>query len=144
MASFARDPSSPRRGWVLPLLDAVALVAFTVVGVANHDGGLRADALARVGGPLLVAWFAAARVVGAYRVPGVRTLVLAWLLAVPAGAAGRTLIAGGPWGRGFVVFLGVALGFTLLFLLVGRGLARAFGLADAAATTARAAADGEA
>lgn len=128
VASFARDRSAAPRAWVLPALDGVALVAFTVVGVATHDHGLPLGALARVGVPMLLAWFAAAWLVGAYRAPGARTLVLAWGLAVPVAVLVRTLVAAGPWGGELVVFLGVTLAFTLLFLLLVRGAARAFGL----------------
>lgn len=127
MASFARDRSAARP-WVLPALDAVALVAFTVVGVANHDHGLPPDAIARVGAPMLAGWFVAAWVVGTYRTPGIRTMLIAWAIAVPVAVLVRTLIAGGPWGGEFFVFLGVALAFTLLFLMLGRGVARAFHL----------------
>lgn len=123
----SRGTDAPR-AWALPAFDGAALVAFTVVGVANHDGGLPLDALARVGAPMLVAWFAAAWAVGAYRAPGLRTLVVAWALAVPVAVAVRTIVAGGPWGGQFFVFLGVALAVTLLCLLLGRSLARAFGL----------------
>jgi hypothetical protein len=125
--STAARPRANRR-WILPGLDAVALLAFTLVGVANHDHGLPADALARVGGPLLVAWFVATWVVGTYRSPGIRSLLLAWVIAVPVAGVVRTLIAGGPWGGELLVFLAVAMAFTLLFLLLGRGLALALRL----------------
>jgi hypothetical protein len=133
MASIAGDRPARRRTWVAPVLDAGALLAFTLVGVANHDHGLPADALGRVGGPLLAAWFAAAWVVGTYRRPGLRTLLIAWAFAVPVAVLVRTLVAGGPWGADLLVFLGVALAFTLLFLLLGRGLMRALCLGDPAA-----------
>jgi DUF3054 family protein len=132
MARATTDRADRRGVVALAALDGLALVAFTVVGVANHDHGLPADALARVGLPLLVAWFLTAWAVGTYRRPGLRTMVLAWAIAVPVGALVRTAIAGGPWGGEFLVFLGVALAFTLLFLLLGRGLARAFGLGEPA------------
>ncbi len=112
------------RGRILPVADAAALIAFTVVGVANHDGGVPADALARVGVPLLVCWFAAAAVVGTYRSPGPRTLLLAWATSVPVAALVRTVVAGGPWSADLLAFLGVAMAFTLLFLLAGRAAAR--------------------
>ncbi len=123
------------RATLLAALDAAALAGFTLAGVANHDGGLPIGALARVGIPLLVSWFLAAALVGTYRRPGIATLLLTWELAVPVAAVVRTTIAGGPWGGEFLVFLGVAMAFTLLFLLVGRGLAltlRPRGAADEA------------
>jgi DUF3054 family protein len=123
MSSSVTAGSRTRRVWVLPVLDALALIAFTVVGVENHDHGLPADALGRVGVPLLASWFSASWAVGTYRRPSVRTLLLAWVLAVPVAGVVRTLIAGGPWGGELLVFLAVAMAFTLLFLLLGRGLA---------------------
>lgn len=111
-----------RRRLVLPLLDALALVAFTVVGVANHDGGLPLGPLVRVGLPLLAAWFVVAALVGAYRRPGLPSLLLTWALSVPVAVVARTVIAGRAWDEEVLVFLGVALAFTLLFLLLGRGL----------------------
>jgi hypothetical protein len=98
----------------------------SVVGVVSHDRALPLDALARVGVPLLCAWFAAARVAGTYRAPGTRTLVTAWALAVPVAVLARGVLARGPWDAQLLVFLGVALAFTFLFLVVGRGAARAF------------------
>jgi Protein of unknown function (DUF3054) len=125
MSSSTAASSATRRRWMLPALDAVALTAFTLVGVGNHDHGLPADALARVGGPLLLAWFVAAWAFGTYRRPGLRTLLLAWVTAVPVAGVVRTAIAGGPWGGELGVFLAVAMAFTLLFLLLGRGVALA-------------------
>jgi DUF3054 family protein len=125
MSSLSASPSGTRRAGVLAAIDAIALIGFTLVGVSNHDRGLPLDALARVGGPLLLAWFVAAAVFGTYRRPSVRTLLLAWAAAVPVAGVVRTVIAGGPWGRELAVFLAVAMAFTLLFLLLGRGAARA-------------------
>jgi hypothetical protein len=112
------------RRWILPAIDAAALVAFTLLGVASHDHGRPLDALARVGVPLLCAWFAAAWAVGTYRAHGVATLLAAWAVSVPIAVVVRTVVAGRPWDAEVLVFLGVALAFTLLFLVVGRGVAR--------------------
>jgi len=48
------------------------------------------------------------------------TLLVAWVIAVPLGIVARSLIRGGPWGRGLLIFGGIAMGFTLLFLIGGR------------------------
>jgi hypothetical protein len=105
----------------LRAVDLAALAAFVVVGVMTHDHGLPVASIARVGLPLAVAWMLATALVGTYRRLDVRTLLTAWALAVPPAVAIRTAIVGGPWGERFLSFLGVALAFTLLFLLVGRG-----------------------
>ena len=128
MTSSTDAQATTSHGSALPAFDALALVAFTVVGVANHDHGLPADAVARVGGPLLFAWFVAAWAFGTYRRPGIRTLLLAWVTSVPVAGVVRTLIADGPWGGELAVFLTVAMAFTLLFLLLARGAARALRL----------------
>ena len=111
-----------RRVLALRVVDLAALGAFVVTGVSTHDHGLPLAALARIGVPLVVAWVLAAAIVGTYRTCSVRTLIAAWALAVPPAVAIRTAVAGGPWGGDFVVFLGVALVFTLLFLLLGRAV----------------------
>jgi hypothetical protein len=103
-------------------VDAAALAAFVVVGVIQHDEGLALAGLLRTAVPLLVAWFAVALVVGTYRRPGWATLALTWAIAVPLGLVTRSVIRGGPWGRGLLIFGGVAMAFTLLFLAAGRSL----------------------
>jgi hypothetical protein len=102
------------------VVDAVALVAFVMVGVVRHDEGLALVAFARTGLPLLAAWFLVALPVGTYRRPGWLTLLTTWVLAVPAGLILRSLVRGGPWGHGLLVFGGVAMAFTALFLIAGR------------------------
>lgn len=101
-------------------VDATALAAFVVVGVVQHDEGLAVAGLVRTGVPLLVAWFVVALVAGTYRRTGWLTLLLTWVIAVPLGLVARSVIRGGPWGRGLLVFGGIAMAFTLLFLIGGR------------------------
>ncbi|HET9722411.1 MAG TPA: DUF3054 family protein [Actinomycetota bacterium] len=102
-------------------IDAVALASFVVVGVIQH-GGLALAGIARTGVPLLVAWFLVALLVGTYRRVGWGTMLVTWLIAVPLGLIGRSLIRGGPWGEGLLEFGAIAMGFTLLFVVAGRGL----------------------
>ncbi len=109
------------------VVDGVALVAFVLVGAAEHGEGLALGALVRTGLPLLAAWAVAAAVLGTYRRPGWGSLGLTWAVAVPLGLVLRSVIRGGPWGRGLLIFGGVAMGFTLLFLVVGRLLLLALG-----------------
>ena len=78
------------------------------IGVLTHDSSLTAwirDLLC-----FELAWFAF------YRLP----LVTRWLVAVTVAVAVRAAFVG----HFSVAFYGVALGFTALFLLLGRGLAR--------------------
>jgi hypothetical protein len=108
-------------------VDVVALVAFVLVGAAEHGEGLALRALARTGLPLLGAWILVASALGTYRRLGWGSLVLTWLVAVPLGLVMRSAVLGGPWGRGLLVFGGVAMAFTLLFLLAGRAALLAVG-----------------
>jgi hypothetical protein len=109
---------------LLPAADALALVLFVVVGIREHEEGTAISLFVRNALPLLGTWFVASRFTGAYRRPGMKTLVRTWALAVPAALLVRTAWVGSPTGTRILVFLGVGLVFTLLFLLAGRGLVR--------------------
>ena len=119
---------APRRSvtW-LAAVDALALVAFVVAGIRSHHEVGAVDLFLRNAIPLLSAWFAVAAVTGAYRRPGFRTLLITWAVAVPGGLVARSLWVGSPTGIRLLVFLGVGLVFTALFLSVGRSLARLAG-----------------
>ncbi|HEU4355229.1 MAG TPA: DUF3054 family protein, partial [Actinomycetota bacterium] len=78
--------------------------------------------IVRTGVPLLAAWFLVALLVGTYRRVGWVTMLVTWLVAVPLGLIGRSLIRGGPWGQGLLEFGAIAMAFTLLFLIAGRAL----------------------
>jgi hypothetical protein len=127
MAIVEDEPASSRTGKVLWKVDAFALLAFVIVGIRSHYESGAAATFLRNAVPLLVAWFGAAVVVGTYRRPSTRTLLITWVLAVPVGLVVRSLIIGSPTGSRLVTFLGVGLAFTLLFLLIGRLLARVIG-----------------
>ncbi|HLB61252.1 MAG TPA: DUF3054 domain-containing protein [Actinomycetota bacterium] len=117
-----------RAAGALVVTDTVALLAFVVVGVLDHGGTLGVGPLVRNAVPILGAWLGAAAVLGTYREGGLGRLAATWAAAVPAGVALRGLWLGRDFGTGFLVFTGVALSFTLLFLVAGRlvllGLAR--------------------
>ena len=100
-------------------VDAVALLAFVVIGVLQHRGVVL-PGLLRTGIPLLVAWFLVALLVGTYRRTGWVTMLVTWVVALPLGLLARSVIRGGPWGRGLLEFGVIAMGFTLLFLVGGR------------------------
>jgi uncharacterized membrane protein HdeD (DUF308 family) len=109
-----------RRGWVWPVADAVALVAFALVGLLSHHGTVTAGGLARDALPLLGGWFAAALAFRLYRSPSLSRLLATWACGVTVGVAIRALVLGRSFNGHEAAFLGVALAFTLLFLLVLR------------------------
>jgi hypothetical protein len=101
--------------------DAAALLVFVVVGVVNH--GATVGAFFRDLACILGGWFAAAALVRLYVRGGRWRLVATWLVGVSAGVLARAAIV-----RHLALdFWGVALGFTLLFVLVARGVRRAVG-----------------
>lgn len=108
-------------------VDAVALLAFVVIGVSQHHAAFVPGVL-RTAVPLLVAWFAVGLVLGAYRRVGWITLLVTWLVATPLGLLARSVVRGGPWGRGLLEFGAIAMGFTALFLMGGRLVLLAAGL----------------
>jgi len=110
------------RGRTLAIADVVALTSFVAVGLRSHRIGAIAEVAARNAVPLTVAWIAVALVVGTYRHRDLASLALTWALAVPAALLVRTWWVGSPQGSRIAVFLGVGMAFTLLFLLIGRGL----------------------
>ena len=112
---------------LLPILDGATLLLFIVIGLAQHDEGASTGLFLRNAIPLIGAWFAVAVPLGTYRRPGVRTLLPTWAVAVPAGLLLRTAWVGSPHGSEILVFLGVGVTFTLLFLTIGRAVARFVG-----------------
>src|SRR5207302_4884684 len=106
--------------------DAVALVLFAVIGLASHHKGLGAHSLVRDAVPVLVGWFAAALVFGAYRRPSVAAFAASWAVGVGGGALVRGMVLGRHvLGARYLTFVGVTLGVTLVFLLAWRGLLKA-------------------
>lgn len=101
-------------------LDLVALFLFVVAGMRNHAAGTQVDIFLRNAVPVSVAWMIVAMVLRTYRPPGVRSLALTWLVAIPVGILVRTWWVGSPSGGRIAVFLGVAMTFTGAFLLLGR------------------------
>jgi hypothetical protein len=102
--------------------DALSLVAFVLVGIRSHHEIGALDLFLRNAIPLEVMWFAVAAVSGAYRRPSFRTLAWTWIVAVPAGVIVRTIWVGSPSGVRLLIFVGIGLVFTLLFLLAGRAV----------------------
>lgn len=111
----------------LPAADAAALVLFVLIGTASHDDPFDVGHLAATLIPLLASWFGAASAFGAYRGRGVPALLGTWVVAVPLAALARSLLLGGPWDERLLIFAGVALAFTGLFVLAGRVVVMALG-----------------
>jgi hypothetical protein len=111
--------------------DAVALVAFAVVGLLSHRGGVSGSGLARDALPLLGGWFAAAALLHLYDRPSPLRLAGTWLVGVSAGVVVRALVLGHTQVGREAAFLAVSLAFSLVFVLAARLLV---GLAPAART----------
>lgn len=116
------DPSRVPAG-VLVAGDATAFVLFAVIGLANHEEGITAGGVARNAIPLAAGFFVAAAVLGAYRRPGIRSLLVAWAVGVPVGVLIRAVALERPADGSQVVFGVVALVTTLVLLLAWRGIA---------------------
>ncbi|WP_135257438.1 DUF3054 family protein [Thermus caldilimi] len=108
------------------LLDLLALLLFAGAGLLSHGLSITLEGLARNVLPILFVWLLLAPFLGTYRRPTWANLLLllTWALAFPAGLWLRQMVLGGGFGVGFFVFLGVAMAFGLLFLLLFRGLAK--------------------
>ncbi len=100
---------------VLAAGDALALVAFILVGLSRHHA-FSTYLFMRNAVPVLGAWFALSPFLKTYRKPGLRSLLLTWAIAVPIAVAARSLYLGQPTGGRFFVFLGVSLLMTGLFV----------------------------
>jgi hypothetical protein len=105
------------------LADATALVAFVLVGLRAHRVGT-VEGFLRNAVPLLAVWFLLAWRARTYHRPGWRSLLMCWIVAVPIGLLVRTVLVGSPRGAKILVFVGIGLAFTLLFLVLGRLLVR--------------------
>lgn len=105
------------------LADAAALIVFVLIGIRGHRVAT-VEGFLRNAVPILAAWFVVAALAHTYRRPGWRSLLRNWIVGVPVGLLIRTLIVGSPRGGRLLVFLAVGLAFSLLFLVLGRLLAR--------------------
>ncbi len=108
-------------------LDLVALMLFVVAGMRNHRTGSQLDIFLRNAVPVLVAWLVLSIAWRTYRPVSLRRLGTTWITALPIGLLVRTWWVGSPTGGRIVVFLGVGMAFTALFLLIGRGLSSVLG-----------------
>jgi hypothetical protein len=102
------------------VLDLLALAAFIVVGMRSHRVGSQAEVFLRNAVPIGAAWLVAAFVLRTYRPPSLLALLRTWIVAIPVGVVLRAWWVGSPVGDQILVFVGVALVFTLAFLALGR------------------------
>ena len=122
-STAARSSPRPAPVPLLVAVDLLALVVFVVTGMRSHHEGTYATIFLRNAIPLLGSWAVFSAVLGAYRYPGLGSLLRTWIVAVPVALVVRSLWVGSPTGVGrFLTFLAVGLAFTLLFLLIGRGI----------------------
>lgn len=105
-----------------PVSDGAALIVFAIVGLLSHHGTVTATGLARDALPLLGCWFAAALAFRLYVRPSPGRLLATWATGITAGVLVRALILGRTLNGHEAAFLGVALTFTLLFVVVLRVL----------------------
>lgn len=108
------------RSRLWPVSDAAALVVFAVVGLLSHHGAVSARGLARDALPLLGCWFAAALAFRLYRRPSATRLLATWAVGITAGVLVRALVLGHALNGHEAAFLGVALAFTLVFVVALR------------------------
>jgi hypothetical protein len=124
MEPVARFTEGSVRARVALAADLIALGVFVLVGVRSHHEAARWTVVLRTAVPFGGAWVTVAAFVQTYQRPTIRRLVKTWAIAVPAGVVLRAIWVGSK-GTRVLVFLLVAMAFTLLFLLAGRVLARA-------------------
>jgi hypothetical protein len=117
--------ATTKRGAALAAGDVVALVIFTVIGLVNHKDGVTFSGVLKVMMPLVIVGAIATTIFGTYHRPGIKTLLPAWLVTVPIAILIRKALFHTPssWGS-TGIFIGVALAFTLLFVMAWRLAAR--------------------
>lgn len=109
--------------WALAAGDAAAIALFAVIGLANHKEGITASGLARNVLPILGAWVVVAPIMGTYRNPSPRSMLMTWIIAVPVGVAIRAIVLHREADGSQVVFGIITLITTGLLLLGWRGVA---------------------
>ena len=122
MSIATRASVSP---FVLATGDAVALVLFAVIGLANHDEGITIAGIVRNAGPVVAAFAVVAPFARTYTKPGLRSLLVTWAIAVPLGVAIRAIALDRPADGSQVTFGIVTMIATLVLLLAWRGIATA-------------------
>jgi hypothetical protein len=99
--------------------DVVALLAFVTIGLLTHHGDLTWSGYARDAIPIAGCWLLAAGAFDLYKRPRPSAFVATWFVGVTAGIIVRAVVRL-HLDSGDGVFLLVALGFTLLFVVAAR------------------------
>lgn len=119
MQSTMLKPNRTTRTTLLMAGDALALLAFAAIGRGNHNVGGGALETLIVAAPFVAAWFPVAWGLGAYRVHGLRAMIvrsaLAWVAALPFGLGLRALILD----RGIPLSFAIVTFLVVLALLCG-------------------------
>lgn len=104
------------------LIDGVAILAFTIVGVVSHRGALPPAALAKDALPLLGGWFLAALVFRLYSRHTTRAFLVTWAVGIPLGVLVRAAALGRLDEPRQLAFLVTTLILSLVFVLGARAL----------------------
>lgn len=115
---------NPAIGRVLWRGDAVCIVAYGALGFLSHNLPFDWAALARNTLPILAVWWAISFFLRTYTQPTWRNLLYTWAIAVSAGVWLRFMLLNQAFDQAFAVFGVVALGATLVLLLLWRGVAK--------------------
>jgi len=102
--------------------EAGVFALFAVVGALSHGREVTPLGVLQTALPLWVAWMLLAQWRDPYEGP-LANLFLVWLLALPLGAAARGWLLGHGFSLEQLPFLGIAMAFTLPFMLLARKLA---------------------
>lgn len=100
--------------------DGAAIVVFAVLGMLSHDGSVFVAGFVRDAVPLLVGWFGVALVIGTYRRPSRRKLLITWAIGIPLGVAIRAVALGRHADGKQAAFLITTMVFTLALVLAFR------------------------
>ena len=109
--------------FVLAAGDALAIVLFSVIGLANHDEGITVGGIVRNSGPILAAFAVVAPFARTYTKPGLRSLLVTWAIAVPIGVVIRAIALDRPADGSQATFAIVTMITTLILLVAWRGIA---------------------
>lgn len=103
--------------------DAICIVLFAAIGLQSHGEAISLAGLARNALPVLLVWWLVAPFLRTYTRPGWQNLLYTWAIAVSAGVWLRFMVLQKSFDLGYLVFWAIALGASLVLLLVWRGLA---------------------
>lgn len=115
--------NTPRISRMLAWGDALCIVLFAAIGLQTHGEPISLAGLVRNALPILLVWWLVAPFLRTYARPTWRNLLYTWAIAVSAGVWLRFMVLQKPFDLGYLVFWAIALGASLVLLLVWRRLA---------------------